>query len=73
MTELLGVATEKEMGAIITKGVFRLLKNNDNNSSETSENHSIQCQRHKGELPFQLTKTPLKLVSNYPLHIYWKH
>jgi hypothetical protein len=33
MTELSGAATEKEKVAVITKTVFRLLKNNDNNSS----------------------------------------
>jgi hypothetical protein len=33
----------KENVAVITKAVFRLLKNNANNSSYTSENHIIQC------------------------------
>jgi hypothetical protein len=41
MTELPGAVTEK--GAVITKAVFRLLKNKANNSSQTSKNHSIQC------------------------------
>jgi hypothetical protein len=43
MTELSGAATEKEKVAVIINAVFRLLKNNVNNSSQTSENHSIQC------------------------------
>jgi hypothetical protein len=43
MTELSGAVTEKEKVAVITKAMFRLLKNNANNSSQTSENHSIQC------------------------------
>jgi hypothetical protein len=43
MTELSGTETEKETVAVITKAVFRLLKNNASNSSYTSENHSIQC------------------------------
>jgi hypothetical protein len=42
-TELSGAATEKEKVTGITKAVFRLLKNNANNSSQASENHSIQC------------------------------
>jgi hypothetical protein len=36
MTELSGAVTEKEKVAITTKAVFRLLKNNVNNSSQTS-------------------------------------
>jgi hypothetical protein len=43
MTELSGAATEKEKFAVITKAVFRLLKNNANNSTQASENHIIQC------------------------------
>jgi hypothetical protein len=43
MTELSGAAKGEEKVAVITKTVFRLLKNNTNNSSQTSENHSIQC------------------------------
>jgi hypothetical protein len=43
MTELSGAATGKEEVAVITKVVFRRLKNNASNSSYTSENHSIQC------------------------------
>jgi hypothetical protein len=43
MTELSDAATEKEMVAVITKAVFRLSKNNVDNSSKTSENHGIQC------------------------------
>jgi hypothetical protein len=43
MTELFSAVTEKEKGDVITKAVFRLLKNKTNNSSKTSENHSIQC------------------------------
>jgi hypothetical protein len=43
MTELSGAATEKEKFAVTTKALFRLLKNNANNSSQTSEDHSIQC------------------------------
>jgi hypothetical protein len=42
MTELSGAATEKEKVAIITKALFRRLKNNASSSSYTSENHSIQ-------------------------------
>jgi hypothetical protein len=37
-TELSGAATENEKVAVITKGVFRLLHSNANNSSQTSEN-----------------------------------
>jgi hypothetical protein len=33
MTELSGTATEKEKVAVITKAVFRQLKNTDSNSS----------------------------------------
>jgi hypothetical protein len=33
MTELSGAATEKEKDAVISKDLFRLLKNNANNSS----------------------------------------
>jgi hypothetical protein len=33
MTELSGASTEKEKIAVINKAVFRLLKNNANNSS----------------------------------------
>jgi hypothetical protein len=43
MTEFSGIVIEKEKVAIITIAVFRLLKNNANKSSYTSENHSIQC------------------------------
>jgi hypothetical protein len=43
MTEFSSVATEKEKVAVITKAVFALLKNDVNNSSKTSENHSIHC------------------------------
>jgi hypothetical protein len=43
MTVLSGAETEKEKTAIINKAVFRLLKNNANNSSKTSEYISIQC------------------------------
>jgi hypothetical protein len=46
MTEFIGAVTEREMIAVLTKAVFKLLKNNTNNSSQTSENHSIQCQQH---------------------------
>jgi hypothetical protein len=42
MTQLSGAATQKEKVAVITKTVFRLLRNNANNSSYTSENHNIQ-------------------------------
>jgi hypothetical protein len=43
MIELSGAAREKEKVAVITKAVFGLLKNNENNGSQTSENHCIQC------------------------------
>jgi uncharacterized coiled-coil protein SlyX len=43
MTELSGAVTEQEEVIGITKVVLGLLKNNANNSSKTSENHSIQC------------------------------
>jgi predicted rRNA methylase YqxC with S4 and FtsJ domains len=43
MTELSGAMTEKEKVAVITKAVFRLLKNNASDGSQPSENHSIQC------------------------------
>jgi hypothetical protein len=42
MTESCGAAAEKEKFAVITKSVFRLLKISANDSSYTSENHSIQ-------------------------------
>jgi hypothetical protein len=43
MTELCGAATEQVIVIVITKVVLRLLKNNTNDSSQTSENHRIQC------------------------------
>jgi hypothetical protein len=43
MTELSGAAAGKGKAAVITKVVSRLLKNNANNSTQTSENHNIQC------------------------------
>jgi hypothetical protein len=42
VTELSGNATEQEKFAVIIKAVLRLLNNNANNSSQTSENYSIQ-------------------------------
>jgi hypothetical protein len=42
MPELSRVATDKNEFAVITETVFRLTKNNANNSSWTSENHIIQ-------------------------------
>jgi hypothetical protein len=43
MTQLSGTAaTGNEKSPIITKAKFRLLKNNVNNSSQASNNHSIQ-------------------------------
>jgi hypothetical protein len=41
--ELSGAAMGKENIAVIAKAVLQLLKNNANNRSETTENHSIQC------------------------------
>jgi hypothetical protein len=43
MIELSGAVREKRKVTVITKAVFRLLKNKDNNSSYTSEKQSIQC------------------------------
>jgi hypothetical protein len=42
----LSIVTEREKAAVITKAGFKLLKNNANNSSQSSETHSIQCKRH---------------------------
>jgi hypothetical protein len=42
MAEVSGAATESEMVVVITKAVFRLLKNIPKNNSQTSENCSIQ-------------------------------
>jgi hypothetical protein len=41
MTELSGVAIQKENVAVITKAVFELSKNNANNSLKTVKNRSI--------------------------------
>jgi hypothetical protein len=73
MTGLSGVATGKEMVAVVTKGVFRLLKNNATTFHRHLKIIAFSANVTTAELPLELGKASLTFASTYPLQIYCEH